>query len=292
MDKAILTLIKAGLEAAGMLFEYLGEDAKRQVKEYDAAANDAELRDQRLRELIAESGTRLEESVRAGSAAVIDKIESDKLEELIARTKNLGMIARLGKSDAALQYAFTLNESVEYAARRVKEQKHVWIGPWLSGQATFVAALELTGTSSDLSRRELEESVRRVRIEILNMLAPALLSVGRPPWELIAEFTRGENNTLLRELAAPAPRAVARNMVGSSGSAVVLGPEQAYCLNCAEVYPTKYGPKCSKCYRMNQANLSLEYPVACMKCKFSIVRPDTQECSRCRSPWKIAVEQR
>lgn len=189
MDPATLQMLELGFSIAKDVLE--------------VAAQEAEAREQQraLERVIARSVERLEAGLQAVVGAVVDKLESDKLEELQSRARNLGFLISTGRTDQVLQYAVTLKESVDYAANRIQEGKQRWIGSWLAGHGVFVAALSLCGAATPAIVREYAKVIGKIRLDVLDAIAPELWRAGgRLPWQDIAAFLRGDDSALLGHL--------------------------------------------------------------------------------------------
>lgn len=164
-----------------------------------------------VRDIVETSSASLAAAIRSASDRIVEKLESDKLEELQARVKNVSMLLRMRREAQLLQPALTLNESVEYAQNRLREGKLDWLGPWLAGKAVFLAAMRACDAMGGDEFSEFEAEVASGRRVVLDWAAPILLhSNGRLPWDAIAAFMAGEPPAFLKEfqrsvVTAPAP---------------------------------------------------------------------------------------
>lgn len=154
-----------------------------------------------VREIVESSSASLAAAISSASDRIVQKLESDKLEELQARVKNVSMLLRMRREAQLLQPALTLNESVEYAQNRLREGKLDWLGPWLAGKAVFLAAMRACDAMGSDDFAEFEAEVATGRRVVLDWAAPILLrSSGTLPWDAIAAFMAGEPPTFLRDV--------------------------------------------------------------------------------------------
>jgi len=182
----IVALAKLGFEVAN--------------KAVDAYAKHSEKNDEyqnALRETITESSNSLGKAIENVAEVVIEKLESDKLEELNSRTKNLSFLISTGNDDQVLQYSMMLNESVDYASNRIKEGKLHWIGPWLVGVSVVFSALEVCGGNGNYN--QFKHEIKRGRYMILDAITKQLVYAQDHslPWMEIERFLNGTSTEIL-----------------------------------------------------------------------------------------------
>ncbi len=185
MDQATISLIQAAFSLGKEILDIIGDKASS-----EAATNE---RLSKVETFLKDSMEGMESSIDGAAQLIIDKIETDKLEQLLSRTRNLSMLVDLQKPDQALQYAMTLRESLDYARNRVQEDKPYWLGPYLGGYAIFLGGLEYCKSCPLSEVEEFRGIVEKTKIEILNIAAPLLLASGRIlPWLEITSFLSNE----------------------------------------------------------------------------------------------------
>lgn len=194
MDPATLTLlVQVGFAAADCALEF-----------YDISQTEnAAKAQQALSHLVSTTASDLRNAIDSAAGRVIDKLEADKMEELCARINNLSMLLSMGRKTELLQYAMTLNESVQYAQNRISERKIQWIGPWLAGQAVFFAALNSSAGDSEQARKDLERASTRAKHLVLDTIAPEIVRAGATiPWETVVAFLRPGGSHHLSAIAS------------------------------------------------------------------------------------------
>lgn len=184
MDAATITMLEAAFSLAKGILDIVGN--RPGLEKTNERASQVE-------NFLTSSVAKLEVAVHDAAQLVIEKLESDKLEELLSRTRNCAMLVNLNKQDQALQYSLTLRESVDYARNRVQEGKPHWLGPYIGGFAVFLAALEYSGQCPESEIAEFKALVTRTKLEILDASAPVILASNRTlPWMEIANFLEGD----------------------------------------------------------------------------------------------------
>ena len=193
MDPATLALIETGFSIAGKFLDRFArgsstDSAGERVQELDA--------------FIKTSVAELDQSLRVGIAAVIDKIETDNLEFLLSRARNVSALLDVGRFDQALQYAMTLRESVDYARNRLEEEKVHWLGPYLAGSGIYFAAVDAAGARREADLIEFRKHLEEIKVEIVDYVVPQMITTGaKIPWLVIAHFIVGTTDKLPELLA-------------------------------------------------------------------------------------------
>lgn len=136
-----------------------------------------------------EAADEIKQAVANSTAAIVGKIEGDKLEVLISRIRSLGDIIKLGDRGLILSYTFTLREAVDYAENRLNEGKKEWGGPFLMGKAAIFSALQVCCADSAEDRGELEDLCRIAKYQLLDIAVTDMIQKGRSiPWSQIENF--------------------------------------------------------------------------------------------------------
>lgn len=127
--------------------------------------------------------------VKSSTKTIVDKIESDKLEELQARVCNIGWLLRINKTDEIFRQALLVRESASYARNRLKEGKLDWVGPCLMAKSAICVALEACSADFSGEKEELEALCKEAKYELLDVIVPHIFSSGkRIPWQAIESF--------------------------------------------------------------------------------------------------------
>ena len=186
MDPAtVLALVNVGVKVADLT-----------LKALERSETEKQAHNQELSTLIGSTSERLGRAISDSTQAIIEKFEADKLEELHSRIKNLSFLLKAGKEDQALHYAMTLNESVDYAENRIKEQKLEWIGPWMAGLSVVTSSYQICGLSPDI--REYGEKIQQARIKLVDYLVRHLVRESiEIPWLQVCNFISGEDDKFL-----------------------------------------------------------------------------------------------
>jgi hypothetical protein len=188
MDPATLALIETGFSIAGKFLDRFtgtppAEDPGKRVHELD--------------QFVKTSVAELDQSITSGISTVINKIETDNLEFLLSRARNLSALLDVGRFDQALQYAMTLRESVDYARNRLEEEKVHWLGPYLAGSGIYFAAVDAAGASREADVLAFRKHLDQIKIEVLDHVVPRMIEANvKVPWTAIAHFTLGTTDQL------------------------------------------------------------------------------------------------
>jgi hypothetical protein len=189
MNPVPFTLAEAGFSLAERILQSVDGDAAAPAAGARAA----------LAELIRSSVSSFDAAAGGGSG--LGEEEREPLELLVSRARNLSSIAEMDRPDQALQYAWTLRESVDYASNRVDEGKLQWVGPFLAGGSLFLAALRYAGEPAREETARFRQAVLDARYRILDQAVPRLVSRGaRIPWPEISAFLHASGIEGLRGL--------------------------------------------------------------------------------------------
>lgn len=150
-------------------------------------------KDREFEDLLTASEKSIKYVISVNADLVIEKIEQDKLEELSARIKNIGMLIKLDRTDELMSYMMLLNESVDYANNRIKENKEQWIAPYLMGKSMSLAVLNYLGHDDDQVLKDIIVTTNDIKYKLLNSSIKILMSKKHDiPWDLYYEVL---NNT-------------------------------------------------------------------------------------------------
>lgn len=141
---------------------------------------------QQLKELIETSNSSLKEAIYIGIDKVINKIEKDKLEELISRINNINLLFRIKRHEQLLPYVLQLRESVDYAKNRLSEGKQHWLMPYMIGLGMVCATFSYLGEQDFSASKELERLVYDTKKMVLDEVSKVLVKQGQDiPWDLV-----------------------------------------------------------------------------------------------------------
>lgn len=185
---ALLPLIQLGLKVGSGLLDLASGRRHEDKNDYDV--------------FFEKVSSQVEQVIHQEKISIIEKLESDKLELLVSRIKNLATLVHLQKRNEALEYAMTLKESVDYAQNRLKEGKNEWLGPLLTGQAVYAGALMFADVEAKRIVGELDELMLHTRVSILETYKESFLRRKDTPWLDIHAFISGNSQSLLDDLSS------------------------------------------------------------------------------------------
>jgi len=189
----VLELACVGMDLVNKAMVFRGSVAKETSEKAPA-----------FKALIQASEMSLRRVIAVNADLVIDKIEQDRLEELGSRIKNIGLFFKLGRTDELFSYMMLLNESVDYANNRIKENKDQWIAPYLMGKAMALAVLNYLGHEDEQIFNEIVQTTKSVKHKILNQSTKLLLTADNDiPWDLyhnVLNDTPGSVNELIESI--------------------------------------------------------------------------------------------
>jgi len=186
---AILKFISVGLDVADKALD-LSKDFVTSIKSQEDKAIE-------LEGLMKKSTLSIQQAINDSENSIIDKLEQDKLEELISRIKNVMLLLKIGKQEQLLSYVLTLQESVDYAENRLKESKKQWFLPYIVGKAMVTATFSYIGETEEEAIHHLQNMVRQTKIQILDEISCKLYEFGKPiPWDLIGDVLDNKENSI------------------------------------------------------------------------------------------------
>lgn len=154
-----------------------------------------------LRTLITSSTACLQEAIQFEADRIIQKLEQDKMEELMSRLNNLNMLLQLQEREQLFRYVMTVQESVDYAENRYKENKAHWFLPYITGKAMVVATLTYLRKKPVDPAQELQVMIEKTTRQILDEVARTLIHSGKTlPWDIVREVLEGQEGSLERIL--------------------------------------------------------------------------------------------
>jgi hypothetical protein len=131
--------------------------------------------------------SKLEKVSDAQSQKIIDKLESDKFEELVSRYINLQKLIKMQVNQSVLWTAILpLQESLAYARNRIKEEKLQWFHIYMAGTMLLYRVYRFLEEETLFLESEIEESWEQARFSILKALISS--SIERKvevPWDKV-----------------------------------------------------------------------------------------------------------
>ena len=191
-----LSIVEKGLDLASNVLEFIRENDEKNREINERHYNDNIEANENLKNLIHESNNALSHQVGALSDKIIDKIELEKLEDLINITESLELAIDMENMSLIHTILADLMPLSKYALSRVNENKEQWFMPWMQATSLSLLALGLSVKTAGAKKR-LDEEVENFRFEILDKLKPALLVEKDVPWLELSDFVRGENENIL-----------------------------------------------------------------------------------------------
>jgi Pyruvate/2-oxoglutarate dehydrogenase complex, dihydrolipoamide acyltransferase (E2) component, and related enzymes len=141
---------------------------------------------------IEKSTYQLKSLIEEASNKIINKIEMDKMEEFLSRTKNIQRLLKLKHNEELLRYSLFFSESIDYAENRFNEGKMEWVAPYLIGKCIFLKTIELTSSIDSEMLHEIRKIQQKIRHEILNVLVRDLIRENKDvPWKEIELILAG-----------------------------------------------------------------------------------------------------
>ena len=193
--------------------------------------NEAQRKDA-LQEVIRGSTQSLKEAIDVSADRIIDKMEQDKLENLISRINNIDMLLRMNKPDEVLSYVLQLKETVDYARNRVDEGKEHWLMPYMTGVAMVAATFDYLGEVDHGTSKELEGLLQKAKERVLDDVTSALVKSGQSvPWDTVRGVLADEEGAVESYVAMlPPSTADDTSSVESLGTSVPATEQAMYYL--------------------------------------------------------------
>lgn len=282
-------IILSGLTLATKVIQVYKEKPKEALNTSETATSKSDT-SEKLEQLILQNSENIQRTISYQLSGFIDKLESDKLEELVSRIKGLSFAVKLKKTELIIQYSLTLNESVEYAANRLKEGKKQWLGPFLAGRSMFIAALGYSGAASSEEIAQFESLFSDVRLQLLEDIRPYIFKSGEKiNWKSLALFIDGSDMKFIEDILSFSYKTI---NVSTDRKTEWRPPQKlsfgsSYCVNCKRYYGNLTLDSCPYCYRKNSDNLSMAQPMWCVACEKSATNLKTH-CSYCKGPLEAA----
>lgn len=114
------------------------------------------------------------------------------------------MLIKLDRTDELMSYMLLLNESVDYANNRIKENKEQWIAPYLMGKSMSLSVLNYLGHDDDQVLKDIIVTTNDIKYKLLNSSIKILMSKKRDiPWDLYYEVlnnTPGSVSNLIKKI--------------------------------------------------------------------------------------------
>lgn len=175
----------------GIALDYAAETLARQdfaapqIAQFDTA--DIE------RQLL--SATReIKAAINASANVIIEKLESDKHEELIGRIQNVALAIRINDKAEILRSLMDMRISLGYAENRALEGKDQWQPALIMGKSAEFAALSVCLADTSHEKAELHEIVKQAKYGFLDAVIPNLLAnKGKIDWDRLAVFVNSHD---------------------------------------------------------------------------------------------------
>ena len=143
--------------------------------------------------------TILEEAVKEGTNKIIEKLEADKQEQLLATINAARFALEVGQVSHISTLAPQLMVLIEYAKNRTQEGKFSWLGSWIVGQSVWLMMMEFGEPSVQL-KAAIDKQYRDFRITILDILGSRLVQNKNNSWVEIASFVNGNSAEIIPKL--------------------------------------------------------------------------------------------
>ncbi len=193
-----LELISIGLDIADKALK-LSDEFTVRIGEQDVRISEQEVKLSKLKDLIESSTISLQEAIEISTRKVIDKLEQDKFEELVSRLNNIILLLKLGNEDQILSYTLLLQESVDYAMNRLRENKKQWFLPYVVGKSIAVTIFTFFDSDTGNRRDEFSLFIRQSKMQILDEMTRRLLQSGKSiPWELVDDVLSNKEGAVAR----------------------------------------------------------------------------------------------
>lgn len=141
------------------------------------------------------SATRdIKAAIKASANVIIEKLESDKHEELISRIQNVALAIRINDKTEILRSLMDMRISIGYAENRTREGKDQWQPALIMGKAAEFAALNVCLVDAANEKAELHEILKQAKYGFLDVVVPNLLAnQGKIDWDRLAGFVNSRN---------------------------------------------------------------------------------------------------
>ena len=204
--------------------------------------------------------TILEDAVKQSTNKIIEKLEADKQEQLLATIKAARFAMEVGQTGHITNLAPQLMVLIEYAKNRTQEGKFSWLGSWVVGQSVWLMMLEYGEPSIQL-KAAIDKQYRDFRITLLDILGSQLIQSKSSSWVEIASFVNGNGTEIIPKLILTAKSAILEQeskeiqttpnevskpvVVAPISQDVPVGRKQ--CKKCGNIEFAKY-INCPRCY--------------------------------------------
>lgn len=134
-------------------------------------------------------------AIGASANSIIEKLESDKHEELISKIQNIALVIRINDRGEILHSLMDMRISLDYAENRVAEGKIQWQPALIMGKAAEYAALSVCLSDTIIEKTELHKILSQAKYSFLDVAVPSLLSNKcKMNWGRLAEFVNSNNH--------------------------------------------------------------------------------------------------
>ncbi|MCY0966079.1 hypothetical protein [Parathalassolituus penaei] len=206
----IVMLIGAGVDLAREGFKYLRsrdillveiekDKARLENEKNQKIANLIEANKTEMLDAIGKHQITLQQTIEKAKSEILQKIEADKLEMLLSKIKKAKLALEMKDVKSFMLIAYELFDYTEYAWKRIHEEKHNWIGPWMVGESVRLSLLmySIQEDNYEIVLREYSD----FRINILNVVGRKIIEESEPiAWEKISSFIEGKNEDILDDV--------------------------------------------------------------------------------------------
>jgi hypothetical protein len=154
-----------------------------------------------LRRAIKELSSKVDAIGASTANKVIDKIEQEQFEKLIAQIKSINLALEFKDKGMLTGTLVHLNEQVEYAWHRLAEGKQNWIPQWFFAMNLKLAALHQLA-ETDEQQAIVNSAASDFRKQFLDVHRHKLYEQA-VDWQHIADFVNGQSHDLFAMIAPP-----------------------------------------------------------------------------------------
>ena len=141
------------------------------------------------------SATReIKAAISTSANVIIEKLESDKHEELIVLIQNVALAIRMNDKNETMRSLMQMRVSLGYAENRAREGKNQWQPALIMGKAAEFAALNVCLEDTAHEKAELQKILRQAKYGFLDAVVPNLLAnKGKIDWDRLAGFVNSSD---------------------------------------------------------------------------------------------------
>ena len=190
-------IVDKGFEFASDFLSYLREGDERQERIHMANLERQKEFDSNLLASIKDISEKLDVLAQDVANRVSIKLESDQLEKLISQIKSVRFALEFNDKNMLSVSLVNIMDQIEYAKRRILEDKYEWLGPWMMAESIRIVSLRKMANDKSSMDMVYQEALT-FRINILDYTGSAIIKPKSAPWREIADFVDGKNENLLK----------------------------------------------------------------------------------------------